>query len=146
MLSVGLDTLPRRMSRRPATRLSLGFVVSFSSPISPFSPGAPLGQSSTTFDGSAARLLPRPQARRTTRVTMGKKNIFIRARGPVWFVRAERLLLWCRDTLVSDHGGKTVLDGLRPNLVAFLREMQIVRHEIARQRAVGVEELVAEVA
>src|SRR5579859_380370 len=42
---VGLETLPRRMTRLLATRPSVGLVVSCSSPMSPFSPGAPLGQS-----------------------------------------------------------------------------------------------------
>ena len=42
---VGFETLPRRMTRLLATALPSGFVVSCSSPTSPFSLGAPLGQS-----------------------------------------------------------------------------------------------------
>src|SRR5882762_3334118 len=55
MLIVGFDTLPSLMTGFPAMRLSVGLVVSRSSPMSVFSPGAPCGQSSMTLAGSATR-------------------------------------------------------------------------------------------
>jgi hypothetical protein len=45
---VGFDTLPRRTTGFPPTRLSVGFVMSLSSPIGSFSPGAPFGHRSMT--------------------------------------------------------------------------------------------------
>src|SRR5205085_586681 len=52
---VGLETLPMRATRLPATIWSEGFVVSCSSPMSPFSPGAIPGQRSITLAGPEAR-------------------------------------------------------------------------------------------
>ena len=65
MLMIGLETLPSRINRLPATKLSVGLVMSFSSPMSPFSPGTLPGQSSMIFAGSAAgELVNRQTAQR----------------------------------------------------------------------------------
>jgi len=57
------------MTGFPAINASVGFVVSRSSPILPFSPGAPLGQSSMTLTGSEARQLRRVTKAQHTRPT-----------------------------------------------------------------------------
>src|SRR5437870_4949254 len=55
MVIVGLDTLPKRMTDRPATSPSVGLVRSLSWPSSEVSPGTFTGHSSITFlIGSAA--------------------------------------------------------------------------------------------
>src|SRR2546421_8166204 len=52
---VGLETFPRRMTRFPAISPSVGLVISRSSPISPFSPGARLGHRAISCLFSSAK-------------------------------------------------------------------------------------------
>src|SRR2546429_5688954 len=78
MVIVGLDTLPSRMTGLPAINPSDGFVMSRSSPMSPFSPGAPCGQSSTTFVGSEAKQLESVRKAKHRGAAMRVRSDFMR--------------------------------------------------------------------
>ena len=52
---VGMLTLPKRTTGFPATSLSFGLLVFVSTPMPPFSPGAPLGQSAIGSDALAVK-------------------------------------------------------------------------------------------
>jgi hypothetical protein len=64
----GFETFPKRINRCPATRLSAGFVVSISWPISPFSPGAWPGQRNSV--GSVAAVAKNPNQEQQIAVRM----------------------------------------------------------------------------
>src|SRR5438445_1033999 len=78
MVMVGFDTLPSRMTGLPAIRPSEGFVMSRSSPRSPFSPGAPFGQSSITCVGSEAQQSENARTEKHRSATIGVSVDFMR--------------------------------------------------------------------
>src|ERR1700685_2724538 len=67
---VGFETLPVRITGRPAIRASFDVVVSCSSPMSPLSPGAAPGQRLTAL-GSAPRHVPAASSAKAPRKAFG---------------------------------------------------------------------------
>jgi hypothetical protein len=84
------------MTGLPAISPSVGLVMSRSSPMSLFSPGAPLGQSSIMFDGSPAKELERAHrpkqmitSKRVNEDVMSRSEIISGATVEVFFWRGR---------------------------------------------------------
>src|SRR5438067_12375918 len=125
MVMVGFDTLPSRMTVLPAIRPSEGFVMSRSSPRSPFSPGAPFGQSSIAFGGSEAQQSENARTEKHRSATIGVSVDFMR--------RSETKLHRRVETFPRRR--RSPLNGERfPNCGAALREPSFGARPVPRSQ------------